>query len=164
MQVFKKILEGTVKVTEFLLMILLFGLVALILNELILRNFFDKSFSGMTELAGFMFLWIAFLGIVVLFYNDKLIRLDMLYVRMDGRLKQIVWFLQQAVAFALGVTMIAAFVGLYPFISTDFYSSMPKFSKMWQYLPMAISGAFMAICVLYNVLDKILGTREGAVK
>lgn len=154
-------MDGIIKVVQVLLMCLVAGIVLLMLNELFLRNVLDKSFTGMTELAGFMFLWIAFLGILVLFNDDKLIRLDMLYVRMKGKFKTFIWYVQQIVAFALGVTMVASFFGLYPFISTEYYSSMPSFSKMWQYVPMGFCGVFIAVKVICNIVDQIHSTKVG---
>lgn len=52
--------------------------------------------------------------------------------------------------------MIAAFIGLYPFVSTEFFSSMPKFAKAWQYLPLAIAGLFLAVKGIYDMLERTL--------
>ncbi|WP_320128233.1 TRAP transporter small permease [uncultured Sphaerochaeta sp.] len=155
MKVIKKILDGFVKVVSVLLMCLVAGIVLLMLNELFLRNFLDKSFSGMTELAGFMFLWMAFLGIIVLYDQNRLISLDMIFIRTKEPLTTIFWFLHKLIAMCLGLIMIISFVGLYPFISTEFFSSMPHFAKVWQYLPLAIVGVFLCLKSVYEILEKI---------
>lgn len=160
MDVAKKILDGFVKVVSVLLMCLVAGIVLLMLNELVLRNFFDKSFRGMTELAGFMFLWTAFLGVIVLYDQNRMISLDMFYVRTHGKLRTILWVIHKLVAICLGTIMVLAFKGLYPFISTEYYSSMPTFAKLWQYVPMAITGGFLCIKSLYELMEKVRGEKK----
>jgi TRAP-type C4-dicarboxylate transport system permease small subunit len=160
MKVVKKLLDGFVKAVSVSLMCLVAGIVLLMLNELFLRNFLDKSFRGMTELAGFMFLWMAFLGIIVLYDQNRLISLDMLYVRTKEPLTTIFWFLHKLIALCLGVTMIVSFVGLYPYVSTEYFSSMPHFAKVWQYLPLAITGGFLSIKSVYEILEKARNLRK----
>ncbi len=152
----KKLLDAFVSLVSVVLMCLVAGIVLLMLNELFLRNILNKSFRGMTELAGFMFLWMAFLGVIVLDDQNRLIALDIFYLRTKGSFKELLWYVHKVVAMALGITMIVAFVGLYPYISTEYFSSMPKFAKAWQYLPMAITGAFLAIKALYDIIERIL--------
>jgi TRAP-type C4-dicarboxylate transport system permease small subunit len=126
------------------------------LNELVLRNIFNKSFRGMTESAGCLFMWMAFLGIAVLYNNDRLISLDMVYVKLEGTAKTAVSYIHTFVGLCLGFIMVVAFIGLYPFVSTDHFSSMPKISKVWLYLPLAIAGVFIVLKALYNLMEKIL--------
>jgi len=156
MNIFKKILDAIIKIIKVLLMCLISGIVLVMLNELILRNFLNKSFRGMTESAGCLFMWMAFLGIAVLYDNNRLISLDMIYVNLKGTAKTVVWYIHTIVALCLGFIMVVAFIGLYPFVSTDRFSSMPKISKVWLYLPLAIAGVFMVLKALYNLLEKIL--------
>ncbi len=160
MNIYKKILDFFIKLFNVLLVCFVGGIVLLMLNELIMRNIFNKSFQGMTELAGFFFLWMAFLGIPVLFNNNGLITLDIVYTHVNNKLKTIFWYIQQFVVIGLGIVMIIAFIGLYPFIATEFYSSMPGFSKMWQFLPIAVCGAFLASKALYNILEKSLKLKK----
>ncbi|AEV29133.1 TRAP-type C4-dicarboxylate transport system, small permease component [Sphaerochaeta pleomorpha str. Grapes] len=160
MKVVKKILDGFVKAVSVSLMCLVAGIVLLMLNELFLRNFLDKSFRGMTELAGFMFLWMAFLGIIVLYDQNRLISLDMIYVRTKEPVTTIFWFLHKVIALCLGVIMVASFVGLYPYVSTEYFSSMPHFAKVWQYLPLAIAGGFLCIKSVYEIIEKIRTLRN----
>jgi TRAP-type C4-dicarboxylate transport system permease small subunit len=161
MKVFKKILDGISKTARALMMCLIAGIVLLMLNEIVLRNFFNKSFRGMTETAGFLFMWMAFLGIAVLYDKNRLIALDMFYVRFKGAVKNIVWYVHTIIGFCLGSVMVAAFIGLFPFVSTEHFSSMPKFSKVWQYLPLAIAGGFMALRARYSLLEHILRKEGG---
>jgi TRAP-type C4-dicarboxylate transport system permease small subunit len=155
MEFLKKILDGFVKAVSVLLMLLVASIVLLMLNELFLRNVLNKSFRGMTELAGFLFLWMAFLGIVVLYDKHRLISLDMLYVRSREPLSTVLWFVHNVVSLSLGAIMIVSFVGLYPYVSTEYYSSMPTFAKMWQYLPMPIAGGFLCIKSVSEIIEKI---------
>lgn len=157
MQIFKKIIDLFVTMVSFALMCLIAGIVLLMLNELFLRNILGKSFRGMTELAGFMFLWMAFLGVIVLYDQNRMISLDMLYIRAKGKLETLLWIAHKVTAMVLGVVMVIAFIGLYPFVSTEYYSSMPSFPKVWQYFPMAITGVFLCIKSVYEVVAKSKG-------
>jgi TRAP-type C4-dicarboxylate transport system permease small subunit len=114
----------------------------------------------MTELAGFMFLWMAFLGVIVLYDQNRMISLDMFFVRTRGKVHTILWVVHKVVAAVLGVIMVIAFLGLYPYVSTEYYSSMPSFAKLWQYVPMAITGGFLCIKSLYDLVEKARGERR----
>ncbi|MDR1932818.1 MAG: TRAP transporter small permease subunit [Spirochaetales bacterium] len=155
MKTFKTILDGIIKVTQVLLICITAGLVLLILNEIVIRNIFNKSFRSMTEVAGLLFIWMAFLGIVVLYDQNRLIALDILYVNIRGTWKTIFWFVHKSVALCLGLIMLVAFAGLLPFVTTEYFSSMPSFSKVWQYVPLAIAGGYMALKSLYSLLERI---------
>lgn len=160
MKIFKYILDGIVKIVSGLLMCLVTGIVLLILHELIIRNFFDRSFKAMTELAGFMFLWMAFLGIIVLYEREALIGLTFFSDRVSSSLKTVFWYVYKLVTLVLGITMVIAFENLYPYISTDYFSSMPTLAKTWEYLPVAIAGGYLAVKSVYDLLEKITGYRK----
>ena len=155
MKLVKKLLDAFVSLVSVVLMCLVSGIILLMLNELFIRNILNKSFRGMTELAGFMFLWMAFLGLVVLYDQGRLIALDIFYLRTKGTFREVLWFVNRVATIFLGTGMIVAFVGLYPFVSTEFFSSMPKFAKVWQYLPMAIAGGFFVVKSIYDLIEHI---------
>ena len=154
MNIYKKILDGFIRLVCVLLIVSVLGIVAIMLNELIIRNIFNKSFRGMTELAGLLFLWMAFLGVAVLYDRDDLISIDMIYARTKGKVRTVFWFVRHAVTLGLGIVMIVSFCGLYPFVVTEYYSSMPNFSKMWQFLPLAVSGGFFVLKAVYNIIER----------
>jgi len=154
MNIYKKILDGFIRLVCVLLVASVLGIVAIMLNELIIRNIFNKSFRGMTELAGLLFLWMAFLGVAVLYDRDDLISIDMIYARTKGKVRTVFWYVRHTVTLGLGVVMIVSFCGLYPFVVTEYYSSMPKFSKMWQFLPLAVSGGFFVLKAVYNIIER----------
>jgi TRAP-type C4-dicarboxylate transport system permease small subunit len=161
MKIFKGILDGISKAAQVLLICLVAGIVLLMLNEIFIRNFLNKSFRGMTELAGFFFMWMAFLGIAVLYDKDRLITLDTFSVMIKGKGKIILWYVNRIVSLCLGLIMIIAFIGLFPFVSTEYFSSMPKFSKVWHYLPLAFSGGFMVLKSVYSIMEKFCSPLKG---
>ncbi|MDR0656316.1 MAG: TRAP transporter small permease [Treponema sp.] len=157
MKIFKKILDGISKITEVLLMCSIAAIVLLILNEIFIRNVFNKSFRGVTEMAIFFFIWIVFLGFMLLFDKKRLIILDTFYAATKGKVKIIIGYIQDIIAICLGVVLILAFAGLYPFYRNMYFSSLPKFSKVWQHYPLVISGGFIALKGLYNVIERSIG-------
>ena len=156
MKVYKTITDWIVRIVSAMLMLLIAGLVGLITYELFIRNFLNKSMRFTTELCGFMFMWMAFLGIIVLYDQDKLISLDMLYLKCPKVVQNIFWYINKVFSLGLGITMIVAYVGLYPFVSTSYFSTMTFLSKAWHFLPMAIVGGFIAIKTVYQLLDKTI--------
>ena len=161
MRIYKKITDIFIKVLEVIETLLIAGIVGIMLYELVLRNFFNKSFRSSTELCGFMFMWMAFLGIAILFDKDRLITLDMVYVRVPPKVRHILWFINKVFSFGLGVIMIIAYMGMYPINSTSYFSTMQWLSKAWHFLPMAIAGGFIAVKSVWQVLDRIQHLRAG---
>jgi TRAP-type C4-dicarboxylate transport system permease small subunit len=133
------------------------AIVLIILNEIFIRNAFNKSFRGVTEMAIFFFIWIVFLGFMVLFDKKRLISLDTFYAAAKGKAKTVIWYIQESITVCLGIAMIIAFIGLYPFFQNLYFSSLPKFSKIWQHYPLAVSGAFIALKGLYSIIERAMG-------
>ena len=154
MNIYKKITDIFVKIVSAVLMLLVAGIVGIMLYELCLRNFLNKSFRASTEACGFLFMWMAFLGIIVLYDKDRLITLDMLYVRAPRNVQNIFWFINKI--FSLGLVMIVAYAGMYKINSTSHFSTMQFLSKAWHFLPMAIAGGFIAVKTIYQLLERIM--------
>ena len=159
MHIFKRVLNGIVKIAEILMMCSIAAIVLLILNEILIRNVFNKSFRGVTEMSIFFFVWIVFLGFMVLFDRKRLISLDTLYAATKGKVKTFLWYFQEIVTVCLGIGMIIAFIGLYPFFHNMYFSTLPKFSKIWQHYPLVVSGSFIAARGLYNIIERALGQK-----
>ena len=159
MQKFDNLIKTIVKVVSVIVICILSAIVLLMINELFLRNIIGKSFTGMTELAGMLFLWMAFLGVIILYNNNSLISLDVFVKNTKGKKRRVLDFIYQVVAFCLGVAICVGFISIYPFVSTTYYSSMPTISKGWQYLPLLICGLFICLKSINNFLKLIL-TKE----
>lgn len=162
MSLYKKITDIFVKIVSVILMLLVAGIVTMMLTELCSRNFFNKSFRFSTELCGFLFMWMAFLGVIVLYDQDRLIVLDMLYVRVPEKLRRVFWYVNKIVSLGLGIIMIVAYCGMYKINSTSYFSTMQFLSKAWHFLPMAIAGGFMVVKTIYQLLDDITGYSKKA--
>ncbi|MCR4706863.1 MAG: TRAP transporter small permease [Clostridiales bacterium] len=163
MQTYKKITDAFIRVVEIIETLLIAAIVGVMLYEMILRNGFNKSFRASTELCGFLFMWMAFLGVIILYDRDRLITLDMIYVRVPESFRQAFWFIGKAAAMLLGVVMIIAYVGMYPINKTSYFSTMQWLSKAWHFLPMAIAGGFIVVKTVWQVLDRVM-TLTGATK
>ena len=108
-------------------------------------------------MAIFFLVWIVFLGFMLLFDRRRLIILDTLYMATKGKVKSVLWYFNEIIAVCLGIAMIAAFVGLYPFFHNLYFSTLPKFSRIWQQYPLVVSGGFIAAKGLYNIIERALG-------
>ena len=128
---------------EIVCMLMIAGLVFMIVAELVNRNFFGKSFRATIEICGIEFLWMAFIGLIPLYCNSGLMRLEFLVSRAHGKTAQILYFANKVFSLMLGVVMVIAFVAQYP------------------YVPMAISGAYIAVKSLEQIVDRALHLTRG---
>jgi hypothetical protein len=38
-----------------------------------------------------------------------------------------------------------------------YFSALPKFSKIWQHYPLVVSGGFIALKGIYNIMERSMG-------
>ena len=165
MKICKKITNAIAKVAEWICMLMIALLVVVIVGELINRNFFGNSFRPTIEICGIAFLWMAFIGIIVLYNNDGLMKLDFVSANLKGVPAQIIYFINKAFSLMLGVVMVIAFFAQYPFVSTRTYATFSfKLPYTIQYIPMAIAGGFMALKAAEQIVEHIIGLVKGTEK
>ena len=162
MNILKKISAVISKAAEIICMLMIAGLVVVIVGELINRNLFNSSNRATIEFCGIHFLWMAFLGIIPLYHESGLMRLDFLVSRVHGAAGEVLYFINKLFSFGLGVVMVVAFIAQYPYVSTRFYSTFSfPLAYTIQYIPMGIAGVYMAFETVIQVLDRILQLAAG---
>lgn len=162
MKIIKKISAVISKAAEIICMLMIAGLVVVIVGELINRNIFNGSNRATIEICGIQFLWMAFIGIIPLYHESGLMRLDFLVSRVHGAAGEVLYFINNLFSFGLGVVMVIAFIAQYPYVSTRFYSTFSfPLAYTIQYIPMGIAGVYMAFETVIQVLDRILQLAAG---
>ena len=162
MKIIKKISSVISKAAEIICMLMIAGLVAVIVGELINRNIFNSFNRATIEICGIQFLWMAFIGIIPLYHESGLMRLDFLVSRVHGAAGEVLYFINKLFSFGLGVVMVIAFIAQYPYVSTRFYSNFSfPLAYTIQYIPMGIAGVYMAFETVIQVLDRILQLAAG---
>lgn len=157
MKLCKKITGGVAKVAEVICMIMIAALVVIIVAELINRNFLGKSFRATIEICGIAFLWMAFIGLIPLYNNSGLMRLDFLVSKARGLALEIMYFANKLFSLTLGAVMVVAFFAQYPYVSTRFYATFTfPLPYTIQYIPMAIAGVFMAVKTVEQIVERVL--------
>lgn len=157
MKTCKRITEGIAKVAEYIVMAAITGLVVAIVLELIRRNFFNQSFAGNIQLCGILFLWMAFIGLIPLYCNDGLMRLDFLLARAKGPTYEVFYFINKLFSLMLGIVMVVAFIYQYPYVSTRTYQTFSvKIPYTVQYVPMMIAGVYISVKTLEQIVEHIL--------
>lgn len=165
MKICKKITNAIAKVAEWICMLMIALMVLVIVGELLNRNILGGSFRPTIEICGIAFLWMAFIGVIVLYNNDGLMKLDFLSSRLKGIPYEIIYFANKGFSLMLGVVMVIAFVAQYPFVSTRTYATFSfKLPYTIQYIPMALAGGFMALKSVEQIVDHIIGLVKGAEK
>ena len=162
MNILKKISAVISKAAEIICMLMIAGLVVVIVGELINRNLFNSSNRATIEICGIQFLWMAFIGVIPLYHENGLMRLDFLVSRIHGWAGEALYFINKLFSFGLGVVMVVAFIAQYPYVSTRFYSTFSfPLAYTIQYIPMGIAGIYMAFETVVQVLDRILQLAAG---
>ena len=157
MNILKKLSAVISKAAEIICMLMIAGLVVVIVGELVNRNLFNSSNRATIEICGIQCLWMAFTGVIPLYHENGLMRLDFLVSRIHGWAGEALYFINKLFSFGLGVVMVIAFAAQYPYVSTRFYSTFSfPLAYTIQYVPMAIAGAYMAFDTIVQVLDRIL--------
>ena len=157
MKLCKKITGGIAKVAEAICMLMIAALVLAIVIELVRRNFFNQSFGGNVQLCGICFLWMAFIGLIPLYNNDGLIRLDFLVSKTKGPAYEVLYFTNKAVSLMLGIVMVVAFTVQLEFVGSRYYPTFPiKVPYTVQYFPMAVAGAFIALKTVEQVIEHMM--------
>ena len=157
MKLSKKITAAIAKVSEVIIMLMIALMVVVIVAELCNRNFLGGSFRPTIEICGIAFLWMAFIGLIPLYENEGLMRLDFLLSKAKGKVADVLYFVNKAFSLLLGVVMVIAFIAQYPFISTRTYATFSfPLPYTVQYVPMAIAGAFIAIKSVEQILERVL--------
>ena len=164
MSLYRKILNSIAKIATAISMLAVLVMVFFIVSELVRRNIFNKSFRPTIEICGIAFLWMAFMGIIPLYNQGGLMRLDFLVTRVKGPALEAMILLNKLVSLMLGIIMVVAFCAQYPFVSTRFYSTFStKIPYSVQYVPMAIAGAFIALKALEELITwgmRVFGKKE----
>ena len=67
----------------------------------------------------------AFIGLIPLYRDSGLMRLDFLVARTKGPVYEVLYFANKLFSLLLGVVMVVAFAAQYPYVSTRTYSTFP---------------------------------------
>ena len=155
MKLSKKITAGIAKIAEVIVMLMIALLVLVIVAELCNRNFLGSSFRPTIEICGIAFLWMAFIGLIPLYENEGLMRLDFLVSKAKGKLADMLYLVNKLFSLRLGVVMVLAFIAQYPFVSTRTYATFSfPLPYTVQYMPMAIAGAFIALKSVVQIAER----------
>ena len=104
MKLCKKITGGIAKAAEVVCMVMIALLVVVIVTELLRRNFLNQSYRGTIEVCGIAFLWMAFIGLIPLYHNSGLMRLDFLVSHTKGATFEVLYFVNKTFDSAFKLT------------------------------------------------------------
>jgi TRAP-type C4-dicarboxylate transport system permease small subunit len=156
MKLCNKISKGVAKGAEVICMLTIAALVLVIVVELLRRNF-------LVQLCGILFLWMAFIGLIPLYRDSGLMRLDFLVARTKGPVYEVLYFANKLFSLLLGVVMVVAFAAQYPYVSTRTYSTFPiPVPYTVQYFPMCLAGAYMALESLRQMAEHVAEKARGS--
>ena len=114
MTAYRKLLDLLKKLSLLIVLVCILSIVTIMLAELITRNTINSSFRWSTELNGFLFMWMAFMGLISLIDEDRMINLDMVYSRVPKSVQTIFWILIRVAVIFLGVIMVVSYKDMYP--------------------------------------------------
>ncbi len=158
MELFKKTIDGIAKAAEAVCMAAIAALAVITVLELVRRGLSNRSYRGAVELCDIIFLWMAFMGLIPLYHDNGLIRLDFLVGRLKGSAAEAVFYLNKAFSLMLGFSMAAAYA-VQALTGAGPACSIPVPFAV-RYIPMALAGAYIAAATVYQILDHVRARRE----
>lgn len=162
MRLYRKLLDILKLISTVIMLVCILGIVCLMLSELVVRNTINISFRFSTELCGFMFMWMAFMGLITLVDESRMINLDMIYARVPEKARDVFWVIIRFATIFLGIVMIISYKDMYPILATSKFSTMQKLTKAWHYLPCAIAGGYFVLVSVYELLEKFTGKKKSS--
>jgi len=156
MKIMNKVTDWIAKIAIWIIVAMVCGMVLMILAELLYRDIFNNSFHATIEICGIMFLWMAFIGIIPLYNETGLMRLDFLLTHVKGIVAEIFYLISKGFSMLLGTVMVIAFIAQYPFVSTRFYATITWLPYTIQYVPVAIAGAFIVLKTIQQLIEHFM--------
>ena len=158
MKIFKKTMKAIADAAKVICTVCVIAMVVMIVAELINRNLMGGSFRASIEICGILFLWMAFIGLIPLYHDRGLMRLDFLVARIKHPVAiDLLEVFTYLVGIFLGAVMILAYIAYAPYISNRYYATFTfKLPYTVQYFPMCIAGAYLAIDAIGNVITILL--------
>jgi TRAP-type C4-dicarboxylate transport system permease small subunit len=160
---FNKLSEFFQKPLEFMIAVFLYtGVLAVIFQVLyryILVKFFHFSFPYTEEYSRYTIIWITYLGAGIVLKEGNLVSLNLLYDRLDGIPKYVMYFITRAMMVVFMYIIIRYGFGYFP-QARMFKSPVIRISGVFLYM-MPVLGC---ILMLYETIVEIFGVICGELK
>ncbi len=108
------------------------------------RNFFGISFDAIIDINRILFVWLTFLGLVFVNGEEKLIRFEILELKLPPAAQKALRFVQRVAALVLYGVMAYAGMQVIPFAEPQVFPTIPL-SLAWLYLPVLFTGVLLLI-------------------
>ena len=115
-----------------------------IASSVFVRNFLGISFDAIIDINRILFVWITFLGLVFVNGEEKLIRFEILELKLPPPAQRVLRFVQRVAALVLYGVMTYAGVQMIPFAEPQIFPTIPL-SLVWLYLPVLFTGVLLLI-------------------
>lgn len=152
----KRFVDTGFQVFEALLVIMLLGLVVIVFTNVVMRYGFNTGIMVTEEVSRFLFVWMVFLGAVVVARNKGHLGVDMFVVALPPHLQRgchvVVGVLTLAccIVFAWGATRQAM-------LNVHNYAPISGIPMVWTYAAAAVSGLGLAILTTLQTVQVLLG-------
>lgn len=146
----------TVAIVKIIVMLLAALISLFVFVTIVSRNFFDYSFEYSVEGNQILFMWMCFLGIVVVNSMGTMLRFELLEQRVPPGLRR--YWRSVLYLLELVVAVILAWAGweMLEFADGQRFSTM-NLSYFWLYLPAPVAGVLLFLKTLENLVDNWLG-------
>lgn len=125
--------------------------------SVISRNFFSYSFEYSVDANQLMFMWMCFMGLVVVHYNGTMLKFEMLEQRIPSDLRCYWTGILHLLVMAVAAVMIWGGYAMLDFAKAQRFSTM-SVSYFWMYLPVPLAGSF----ILLQAFEKLVNVwRKG---
>lgn len=151
------------KAEDVCLVVMFFGMVAVIFLQIIMRYVFNDSLTWSEELGKFIFVWISWLGISIGQRRNEHIKITMLTDKLPPRAQKITAVLADVI-----LILILAVTIYYGILLVQTQQRVPyagiKISTSWGYLSLVLGCGFMALRLVGEIVGNIRSLIRGIPK
>lgn len=154
--VLDRALAGLEKLIEWLIALLVFGLLVIVSSQLVDRHFVTLPMAAPDQYARVMLVWLTFIGFAVAVKNGINVRVDILDGRLPAGLTRVLEFVFDAVM--LVITAYAAWHA-WPLlvVGADQERLGTMLSEAWPTAALLISSVFLVLFLVLRILLRLAG-------
>ncbi|MGI6228001.1 MAG: TRAP transporter small permease [Peptococcales bacterium] len=152
----KKLLVIMEKVIDYLEVVIILSIIAVIGAQIISRTFFNKPLMFPEEVAMFLMIALVFIGISVVERHDSHLNVSFLTEKLPESGQKIVMLLGKALTLAMVIFIILGEKELLPRISS-LKTTAAGIPYLWIHSLMMVFSVIWGIVIIYNIYQLIMG-------
>ncbi|MEO5699041.1 MAG: TRAP transporter small permease [Vicinamibacterales bacterium] len=155
-----RVVAGALVCVRVLCIVFASALFIIIVAAVIGRYVFNESLTWTEEVPRYLLIWISFLGAAACVARREHVGFDVVFTRLPRKVRRwvgafigVLIMLFGWIVFRYGIVFVIDF-------GPDLMETIP-YKNYWYYVSLPVSGALLMLFAFHNVVDSLLGRRDG---